>query len=1168
MFDPHIRRLTGLHMLLLLLLLSSLSATAYTPGSGTLYSDDFEDLDPDWEMGNGFGSPSPWTLVADGGDTSFLADGQAQFPGGATQHWARHFLHPVDGGTFSVAFEYRAQLTNDYYFQLEVEQRAPELHTYRLHIDSAGVMSLWRSESGVLVQVVSTGSPVVSAEQKRWIRLAIEADPSGYPRVRARVWDGGATSEPSSWTLEFLDELTTIERVHRFEIEADGPRNIKTWIDDLDAFGNAADGVPSSVRTIYLMEVSHLDIGFTEPPDDIEAFSKTHLDQVLNNLDADPDYRWTIESGWFLDRWWERSNDAAQQRMLDHLREGRLKLSSSYANLHTTKVGHEELTRAIYWSTRMGREHGFPVRIFITDDVPGSTFAIPELLARAGIDYFIGGMNTGFGGRLSEPDHGDRPFWWVGPDGSRVLTWHTFDSYAEAFQWGFSFFDGLADMYTKMAQKIPELEETGYPWPELLLMRGFDNHYQGFKARNLADQWNATYETPKFVLSTAEEFLDMMLAKYGPDAFPSYTGDYGCAWSNSQGGAQHTHTWIRQAHRNARAAEALLAAGAALDGDPAADEDRDFMYRKMVESDEHTGAGGWPGYFTREEMDRNNRIHLGYARDARDTAASLLEQGLERATAGLPAAGDAVVVINPLGRVRDGWARIVLPTALYTSSFRVVDRVSGTELPYQRFDVTEEILFRAEGVPAIGYRVYDLRPGTPTAEPQGLLAVTATTLENDSYLLEIDPNSGAVVSLVDKSSGRELVDTASAYRFNELASNTHSEVTYQVLPVAEPPTSATTIIEFAGPLLASLKATRMDTPHVETIYRLYLGDDRIEFENVLDRDLMPYVPNSVGSRSYTVTLPFDIHDFEIRSETTTRFLDPVADSFARTSLFDWHNVEHTLAFWDQQIGVLHAMDNTVAYHFENLSGLTSSAWSTGDALLLPRMKDKSDEYEFDGGSVGPFEVEPDTSPIHRYTHHLSATTPSFDPIAASRFGFEALSPLPTRLLSRGPGDMPDDDASFFSVDAPQVLLYTAKPADIGTGVVFRMTEMTGQQISARLSSEVFELSSPERIEQDEEGGTPMSMDGSAVLVPLGPYETATIRVQAAVGWEEILLMVNKDSEGGTVSLSWSQGVSPYTLRRSDNPEFIGWDTLVDEEAVSSHEDPVLNDGQTYFYLVR
>lgn len=1145
-------------------------ALAYTPGTGTLYTDDFEGaLDAGWEMGNGWASPSPWTQSPDGGDTSFLADGLGPFAVSPTEHWARRVVHPASAESFSIAFEYRAELGAGYVFDLEVEQRAPSLRKVRLQILGDGSMSLARIENGAYVIKSSSAAGLIPAGAKRWIRLAFEPDASGHLAVRARVWSGGASSEPSSWTLGFVDELDTIDRVHRFELRADGPKNVDTYVDDLDVWGDVGSGVASSVKTVYVMELSHLDIGFTEPPDDIEAFAKSHLDEVLDRLDQDPGYLWTIENGWWLDRWWERSDELQHQRMIDRLREGRVRLAANYAEFHTTRMGWEEMSRSVYWSAKMAREHEFPLRIYITDDVPGSSFAIPQLVSDAGLEYFVGGMNNGFGGRTTAPDHGDRPFWWVAPDGSRVLSWFSFDSYAEGFQWGFSFFDQLEDLHRKMGEKLPELEETGYPWPEVMILRGFDNHYQGFHVRNLVDQWNSTYETPTLALTTAEDFLDMMLANYGAESFPEYSGDYGAAWSSSGGNQAHITAWVRDARREARAAEALLAVGQAIDGEPDPEDDRAFLYRRILEITEHTGPGGWPGYFTPEEMQRNNEIHVGYAEDARNAADALLAEGRSRATAEIPAAGDAVIAVNPLGRARDGWVRAVLPSAVYGGSFRVVDRRDGSEMAYQRFDADEAILFRAHSLPAVGYAVFDLAAGAPSVEPEGVLDVTPTTLDNDFYALTVDPATGAVTSLVDKKTGLEMIDPASPYAFNELAWTMHEEKLDATPPHAEPPASASVTVDESGPVRIALRVTRTGTPHVETIYRLYRGEDRVEIVNVLDRDLMPYVTLDQHSRAYTVTLPFDVHEFEIRTETTSRFLDPLTDGFERDGVFDYHNAEHVLAFWDDERGVLASSDAIVAHHFEAMTSLTWSEFKNGDGLLLPRLKDKADEYEFEDGSVGSYEVEPGTPPLHRSTHHFRATGPGFDPIEASRFGTEALGPLPAVYAARRPGNLHDAAASFLEIDAPGVLLSSVKPADGAEGVVARLIELRGEEaVDVRLSSEALALDEGWLVERDEEGGVPLTPDGNGFVVSLGPYEMATVRVVARESWDEIDLRVSKVDALGAVRLAWSGGVTPYTLRRAASPSFAGPTTLVDEEDVTSHDDPVLGDGEVWFYLVR
>jgi hypothetical protein len=369
--------------------------------------------------------------------------------------------------------------------------------------------------------------------------------------------------------------------------------------------------------------------------------------------------------------------------------------------------------------------------------------------------------------------------------------------------------------------------------------------------------------------------------------------------------------------------------------------------------------------------------------------------------------------------------------------------------------------------------------------------------------------------------------------------------------------------------MAAVRVTRTGNPHVETTYRLYRSENRVEFENVLDESLMPYVPYAVGYRAYMVTLPFDIHGFQIRSETTTRFLDPLTDGFSRTSVFDWHNVEHTLAFWDPRKGVLHAIDAVDALSFERLSTFPPASFSTGHAVLLPRLKDHADEYEFEGGSIGAYEIEPGTSPIFRSTHHVRATPPAFDPVSASRFGFEALTPLEGRFLARRPGNLPDTQASFLRVDGPGILPYTLKGAETGGGFTLRMTDLTGIAGTARVSSDVLALGSPARVEHDEEGGTPLASDGAGFLVPVGAYETATVRFAASPAWSPLVLRADKDAPVGAVHLTWTGGVPPYTIRRAGDAAFtVDVATPLDEGPVTTFDDPVLDDGRTWFYLVK
>jgi WD40 repeat protein len=64
------------------------------------------------------------------------------------------------------------------------------------------------------------------------------------------------------------------------------------------------------------------------------------------------------------------------------------------------------------------------------------------------------------------------------------------------------------------------------------------------------------------------------------------------------------------------------------------------------------------------------------------------------------------------------------------------------------------------------------------------------------------------------------------------------------------------------------------------------------------------------------------------------------------------------------------------------------------------------------------------------------------------------------------------------------------------------------------------------------------------------------------------LVVEKNDSAGTVLLDWAGGSSPFTLRRATDAQFTsGVTVLVNEQAIQSFDDPVLFDGQLWFYRV-
>ncbi|MEW5701814.1 MAG: glycoside hydrolase family 38 C-terminal domain-containing protein [Candidatus Zixiibacteriota bacterium] len=205
--------------------------------------------------------------------------------------------------------------------------------------------------------------------------------------------------------------------------------------------------------------------------------------------------------------------------------------------------------------------------------------------------------------------------------------------------------------------------------------------------------------------------------------------------------------------------------------------------------------------------------------------------------------GVPLLVYNPLAFARQ---EVVTATVTFPSGAPATARVfagDGREVPSQvvrRESGNLEVTFLAD-VPSVGCAVYDVRPAqTPCAMSTGL-SVTAGMLENHRYRVTVDP-SGNVISIVDKSEGRELL--ASPIRWELLFDKPNRWPSWEIDYDEISAPSRTVVggpaeIEIVekGPARVALAVTRRTGTSVfHTTISLAAGDtgDRVAFTSEVD----------------------------------------------------------------------------------------------------------------------------------------------------------------------------------------------------------------------------------------------------------------------------------------------------------------------------------------------
>lgn len=145
-----------------------------------------------------------------------------------------------------------------------------------------------------------------------------------------------------------------------------------------------------------------------------------------------------------------------------------------------------------------------------------------------------------------------------------------------------------------------------------------------------------------------------------------------------------------------------------------------------------------------ELTDDTFRRSLRYLADHVDTSSAVpLNQGTFQ----------GVVVFNPTGETANVPVTLALPQG-GNGGFTLIDS-DGKPVPHtaSSFQQAPLIDFVAGGVPSFGYQTYFVKPeGTRSTPVKG----TDLQIENDSLALFVDPDTGAIASLSDKRSGREL----------------------------------------------------------------------------------------------------------------------------------------------------------------------------------------------------------------------------------------------------------------------------------------------------------------------------------------------------------------------------------------------------------------------------
>jgi hypothetical protein len=518
---------------------------------------------------------------------------------------------------------------------------------------------------------------------------------------------------------------------------------------------------PAKPEEVIVVFKTHFDIGYTDLARTVVQRYRTEMiDKALavadQSKDLPPENRfvWTL-SGWPMKEiLGPEQTPARRKKIVDAIRDGRLVWHALPATLHTESLDLEDLVRRMRFSSDLSRSLALPLpRDAKMTDVAAHMWLLPTVLVRAGVEFLHLGCNA-----ASTSPEVPTLFWWEGPDGSRLLTMYSAGDYGTGLappkDWPYATW--LALIHTGDNQGPPDagavrglLDRAAREMPGVKVRMGrlsdFSDAIRREKAQipiirgDMPDSWvHGIMSMPQETRLArnvrpaigALESLNRLLGFWGVNV-PSEKDAVAAACERSL--LYGEHTWGIDFKRFGKR-----------------------VYGKEWEAEHAAGK-----YKLAEESWAE---HGDYARAAAKLIMLALDSNMKALAAAIQLEGPRIVAYNPLPWARDEVLASSLPSGAPDG---LVDLATGEKVPVQRDGTGTGFRFLARGVPPMGYKTYVAAKAAPVSGADELAAdQKSATIENAFFRVRVDSARGGIASIVEKRTGRELVD-ASEFAFGQ-----------------------------------------------------------------------------------------------------------------------------------------------------------------------------------------------------------------------------------------------------------------------------------------------------------------------------------------------------------------------------------------------------------------
>ncbi len=495
--------------------------------------------------------------------------------------------------------------------------------------------------------------------------------------------------------------------------------------------------------TLYLVSNAHIDAAWLWRYIETIQVCRNTFASVLHMMDARPDLTYAQSAAAYYN-WMEENYPDVFNGIKQRVKDGRWEVVGGMwiepdCNLPS---GESWMHQLLYSQNYFQKNLGVDAKIGWNPDSFGYNWNMPEFYQDAGIDAFIT-QKIGWNDTNVFPY---RVFWWESPDQSRILSYFPYD-YVNEISNPFQLSDWMRQF------------EANTGFTNMMVLFGVGDHGGGPSLEMIKriDHLKTLDIYPRIEFGTVANYIKWIKSQ-DLSTLPVWDSELYLEYH------QGTFTTQSETKKGNRKSEVLMtnaekfATIATMYNGKYSNKDFETAWRDVMFNQFHDilpGSGISENYIDAakryKKVDKIGDYQL-------DKSFKQIERHINTSKV----KGEPIVVYNPLSWERTDVVKLNLPEgdlkdySIYDSNGKEIASQIIPESEYSR-----EIIFIAGDVPSLGYKVYDLREGKPhpggEREESTALKIDSTSLENQFYKVDIDPDSGWVKGIYDKKNNKEIL---------------------------------------------------------------------------------------------------------------------------------------------------------------------------------------------------------------------------------------------------------------------------------------------------------------------------------------------------------------------------------------------------------------------------